>query len=141
MISHQCLVRVLLLPPSFQLIKTLEQIYSLSRSIFVGMGFSKLSKQLLAAPGFLAIHNYNFQLNTQSSQAVFIEDEKNSYDVSPLIQQVLPCGDFGSWTFSNWRGESGSSNAIFIADAHNGCSPGHRYLLSVSVVFDRDMLF
>jgi hypothetical protein len=95
--------------------ESLSTLIQQSIALMSKMSIQKQSEQLYPADYLFALHDYDFVINQNKQKAIFIEDDKMTYDLTSLIEAQIPCGLISDWEFENWQSRGNSSAVVFYS--------------------------
>lgn len=90
----------------------------------------------------LKINDLSYEFDSISKYHVLaLEDAQQSYDITELLQQQLPCGEVSQWSFNQWASEKHLNLRSFYADATATCGgEGIVYRLVIQFQIDGSVL-
>lgn len=121
-------IRLDLLPSQ----KSLEENYKKALYVFQSLFQNHQFHRATGSSKLLMVHLYDIQFANFRTKKVFIEDEVETYDVSYILSEKLPCGYLADWRFHNWKSTVANREVYFTADLSNQClRPNGRHPVAV----------
>ena len=113
------------------------EIVSKSRAMMQTLKYQVHSVTAESSSTTQILHDQVFSFNGVTHRALFIEDDFATFNISDLIESLLPCGKLADTTLSNVRGVLFPGVTQFVGHLNLKCSQTS-YLLQVEIPTDRD---
>lgn len=118
------------------------QKYDRALQIFENLYQRHQFHRVMGLSQLLLIHHYDIQFADFRSQKFFLENDKQTQDITSLISSRLPCLPIEAWQFQNWKSLVGQQDVFVTADLKSSCldSRGRNPTLIIRVPIRRDSL-